>query len=207
MSIDDRGGLMERPDEVLALGQVHPGLAADRRIDLGDERRRDLDEPDAAQVDRGQEPGRVAERAAADRDQRSPRSTRIAASSRAAVSMTSSRLAASPCGSRMCATSWPRSRRPAASRSPTAAQAPGSLTRIARGARSASSSEPTAPAAIPSPSTIRPIGVDARSRVVGRRARRSSRDSRPAAPRRAGRPHRPRHGPRSPRSGGSSAAA
>ena len=67
---DDRGRLVERPDEVLALGQVDPGLAADRRIDLGDERRRDLDERDAAQVDRGQEPGRVAERAAADRDER-----------------------------------------------------------------------------------------------------------------------------------------
>ena len=67
MTIADR--LVERPDQVLALGQVHAGLAADRRVDLGDERRRHLDEPDAAQVDRGEEPGRVAERAATDRDE------------------------------------------------------------------------------------------------------------------------------------------
>ena len=67
MTMADR--LVERPDEVLALGQVDPGLAADRRVDLGDERRRHLDEPDAAQVDRGEEPGRVAERAATDRDE------------------------------------------------------------------------------------------------------------------------------------------
>ena len=67
---DDRGRLVERADEVLALGQVDAGLAADRRVDLGDERRRDLDERDAAQVRRGEEAGRVAERAAADRDER-----------------------------------------------------------------------------------------------------------------------------------------
>ena len=69
-SMIDRRRLVERPDEVLALGQVDAGLAADRRVDLGDERRRDLDERDAAQVRRGEEPGRVAERAAADRDER-----------------------------------------------------------------------------------------------------------------------------------------
>ena len=61
---------MEGADEVLALGQVDAGLAADRRVDLGDERRRDLDQRHAAQVRGRQEPGRVAQRAAADRDQR-----------------------------------------------------------------------------------------------------------------------------------------
>ena len=60
---------MERADEVLALGQVHPGLATDRRIDLRDERRRDRDERDATEVDRGQEAGRVPERPAAERDE------------------------------------------------------------------------------------------------------------------------------------------
>ena len=61
---------MERPEEVLSLRQVNAGLAADRRIDLGDERRRDLDERHAAEVRRGEEPRRVAQRAAPDRDQR-----------------------------------------------------------------------------------------------------------------------------------------
>jgi hypothetical protein len=41
---DDRGGLVERPDEVLALGQVDPCLAADRRVDLGDQSGRDVDD-------------------------------------------------------------------------------------------------------------------------------------------------------------------
>ena len=67
---DDRGRRMERADEVLALGQVDPGLAADRRVDLGDERRRHLDERDAAQPARGEEAGGVAERAAPDRHER-----------------------------------------------------------------------------------------------------------------------------------------
>ena len=57
---------MERPDEVLALRQVDPGLATDRRVDLGDERRRDLDGSDPAEVDGGEEPGRVAKRAPTD---------------------------------------------------------------------------------------------------------------------------------------------
>ena len=68
---DDRGRLVERADEVLALGQVDAGLAADRRVDLGDERRRARwMNADAAQVGRGEEPGRVAEGAATDRDER-----------------------------------------------------------------------------------------------------------------------------------------
>ena len=67
---DDRGRLVERADEVLALGQVDAGLAADRRVELRDERRRDLDEGHAAEVGRGEEPGRVAERPAADGDER-----------------------------------------------------------------------------------------------------------------------------------------
>ena len=67
---DDVGRLMERADEVLALGQVHGGLAADRRVDLGDQGRRDVDERHAAQVRGGEEPGGVAEGAAADGDER-----------------------------------------------------------------------------------------------------------------------------------------
>ena len=67
---DDRGRLVERAHEVLALGQVHRRLAADRRVDLGDERRRDVDHGHAAEVGRGEEAGRVAERPAADRHER-----------------------------------------------------------------------------------------------------------------------------------------
>ena len=69
---DDRHRLVERPDEVLALGQVDRRLASDRRIDLRDEDRRDVDERHAPQVDGGSEPSRVAERAAADGDDRLP---------------------------------------------------------------------------------------------------------------------------------------
>ena len=69
--VDDHGHrLVERADQVLALGQVDAGLAADRRVDLGDEGRRDVDDRDPAQVRRREEPGRVAQRAAADRHDR-----------------------------------------------------------------------------------------------------------------------------------------
>ncbi len=67
---DDRRRLMEGADEVLALRQVDPCLAADRRVDLGDERRRDVDERHASEPGRGEEARRVAERSAADRDDR-----------------------------------------------------------------------------------------------------------------------------------------
>ena len=62
--------LVEGADEVLALGQVQAGLAADRGVDLGEQRRRQLDEWHAAQPGRGQEAGRVAQRAAATGDDR-----------------------------------------------------------------------------------------------------------------------------------------
>ena len=67
---DDRRGLVEHPDQVLAFGQVDPGLPADRRVDLSHQRGRDMDDGDAPQVDRGEEAGRVAEGTAPDRDQR-----------------------------------------------------------------------------------------------------------------------------------------
>jgi len=51
-------------------GEVDPGLAADRRVDLGDERGRDLDERHAAQPARRDEPGRIAQRPATDRHER-----------------------------------------------------------------------------------------------------------------------------------------
>ncbi len=66
----DRRRLVERAQQVLALREVDAGLAADGRVDLGDERRRHTDPGHAPEVRRGQEPRRVAERPAADRDQR-----------------------------------------------------------------------------------------------------------------------------------------
>ena len=42
------GGLMERADEVFALGQIHAGLAANRGIYLREQRGRDLTQRHAA---------------------------------------------------------------------------------------------------------------------------------------------------------------
>ena len=66
-----------RPQEVieaarliLARGQVDGGLAADGRIDRGQQRRRDLDEADAAQIGRGGKARQIARHAAAERSDR-----------------------------------------------------------------------------------------------------------------------------------------
>ncbi len=61
---------MESADEVLPLRQVDRRLAADRRVDLRDEARRDRDPGDAAEVRRGREAGGVGRAAAAERDDR-----------------------------------------------------------------------------------------------------------------------------------------
>jgi hypothetical protein len=61
---------VERADEVLALRDVDRRLAADGGVDLPDERRRDRDPRNAAEVDRSGETGEVGERAAAERDDR-----------------------------------------------------------------------------------------------------------------------------------------
>ncbi len=61
---------MEGPDVVLALGQIDPGLAAVGRIDLGDERRRHLDDRDTALVDRRAESDEIAGDAATEGEQR-----------------------------------------------------------------------------------------------------------------------------------------
>ena len=59
---------MEGADDVLRARQVDRRLAADSRVDLADERRRDGRPGDAAHVRRGGEPGDVGRRAAAERD-------------------------------------------------------------------------------------------------------------------------------------------
>ncbi len=61
---------VERADEVLALRDVDRRLAADRRVDLGDEARRHRHPDDAAEVRRGGEACGVRRAAAAERDDR-----------------------------------------------------------------------------------------------------------------------------------------
>ena len=59
---------MERADQVLSGGGVDPGLPADRGIDHREQRRRHVDDPDAAQPGRRGETGHVGRRSAADGD-------------------------------------------------------------------------------------------------------------------------------------------
>ena len=63
---EHRDGLMERPDHVLRFRVVHGCLAAHRRIDLRQQRGRDLREGDAALVAGRRETGDVADHAAAE---------------------------------------------------------------------------------------------------------------------------------------------
>jgi hypothetical protein len=61
---------MERADEVLPGAGVHADLAADGGVEHREERRRHLDERDAAEVRGGDEAGEVARDAAPERDDR-----------------------------------------------------------------------------------------------------------------------------------------
>ena len=61
---------MEGADEILAVDRVDRGLAADRAVDLRQERGRNLDIRNAAQQGRGGEAGEIADHAAAQRDER-----------------------------------------------------------------------------------------------------------------------------------------
>ena len=63
-------GLVERADQVLAERMVDADLAADGAVDLREQRRRHVDERDAAQVGGRGESGHVADDAAADGDDR-----------------------------------------------------------------------------------------------------------------------------------------
>ena len=67
---DHRRRLVIGADEVLAGGVVDADLAADRAVDLREERRRHLDDRHAAEVRGGGEPGDVADDSAADGDDR-----------------------------------------------------------------------------------------------------------------------------------------
>ncbi len=71
IGVDQHGArLVERADHVLAERVVDAGLAAHRRVDLREQRRRHLHERHAALVDRRRESRDVADDAAAQRDQR-----------------------------------------------------------------------------------------------------------------------------------------
>ena len=62
-------GWWKAPTRFLPSGRFTPGLAADRAVDHGQQRGRHLDEGDAAQIGRRDEPGEVADDAAAHGDQ------------------------------------------------------------------------------------------------------------------------------------------
>ena len=65
---NDPDGLVKRADEVLALRQVDRGLAADRRVHHGEQRRRRLHHRHPAVIDGRREPGGVTDHTAAQRD-------------------------------------------------------------------------------------------------------------------------------------------
>ena len=65
----DARGLVKRADEVLAVDRVHAGLAADGRVDHGQERRRHLHDRHAAHKRRRHEADDIADDATAERDQ------------------------------------------------------------------------------------------------------------------------------------------
>ena len=209
---DHRDRLMERAEEVLPLGQVDAGLAADRRIDLGDERGRNLDERHAAQVRRREEPGRVAQRAASDRHQwLGPFDTqRSELAGRVLDHREPLGLFALRQEHRFDRPARARGDRPRSAR-PRQSTRPARVTRIARRARRVVSSAARASAAMPSPRTMRPIGVEARRRTVPPRSAATAVPAAgaPAPPlpnedrRAAPRPRRRPRGPRRLRSGGS----
>src|ERR1019366_474474 len=65
---DDGARLVERADEVLADGMVEAGLAADRRVDHGEQRGRHLNEAPSAEQARRRKAPEVSDDAAARRD-------------------------------------------------------------------------------------------------------------------------------------------
>ena len=67
---EDRDRLMERADQVLADGVIDAGLAADRRVDHGQQRRGDLNERKPAEDGGGGEARRIPDYAAAEGDER-----------------------------------------------------------------------------------------------------------------------------------------
>ena len=65
---DHQHRLVKRAEQILALRRIDPGLAADGRIDLRQQRGRHLHEIDAAAQDRRRKAGEIADHAAAERN-------------------------------------------------------------------------------------------------------------------------------------------
>ena len=65
---EDRERLVEGTEEILAGGEVYAGFAANGRVDLGEEGRRDLNHRHASHERRGEESGDVGDDAAAEAD-------------------------------------------------------------------------------------------------------------------------------------------
>ena len=108
----DRRRVVERADQVLALGQVHAGLAADRRVHLGDERRRarrSTARP-AGTSRRGTRPGPRARRRPRRPAARVARPAGAAASRAAVLDRPPAVFAASPAGSMTTSTGHPSAR-------------------------------------------------------------------------------------------------
>jgi hypothetical protein len=93
--------LVERADHVLAARMVDRGLAAHRRVDLREQRRRHLDERHAALVGRGGEAGEVADHAAAERHDRGVPVAAVREQRSITRSSVAQSLCASPSGTTM----------------------------------------------------------------------------------------------------------
>ena len=65
---DHQHRLVKRAEQIFSLRRIDPGLAADRGVDLRQQRGRHLHEIDAAAQDRSREAGEIADHAAAERD-------------------------------------------------------------------------------------------------------------------------------------------
>ena len=102
------GGRVERADQVLARRDVDRGLAADRRVDHAEQRRRHVDDGHAAQPGRGGEPGEVGRRSPADADHAvGPGHLGDSASHDHSRASTATSFAASPAGTPVAATRYP----------------------------------------------------------------------------------------------------
>ena len=66
---ENDAGMVIGSEQVLPRSEIYSGLAADRCIHLGEDRGGDLNQVDATHVERGEQPGDVADYASAERDQ------------------------------------------------------------------------------------------------------------------------------------------
>ena len=106
---EDRDRLGERPDEVLALREVHRRLAPDRGVDLCGQRRRHLEEGHAPHVRGGDEPARSPTAPPPSASTASSRCASRPASCRRRLSYAWSDFASSPSGTSNSTEARPRS--------------------------------------------------------------------------------------------------